>query len=149
MDFKSYYRQKIAEELDQNAVLDADAPQAPAQQNQAQAQAANQEAPQSDDPDDAKIPNSPLYGLVKSYIAKDPKMKIALSIMAKDLSEAIWRYAALEYAKKEDFDSMDDWKNYKNAIRDKVAETYGKTMLELYKNIGIFVSNTANNIAAK
>lgn len=131
MSFKDYYHKKLNEEgYYDGRGLDDEAEYAPAQQNVQQKQTSSGNAASS---------------LVNAYIAKgNGNLKVSLAGLGKDIGEAIFKYATEELVKAEDFDSEDVYTKFINSIRDKVAEGYNATLVEVLKNIGIYVDNQKN-----
>lgn len=124
MSFSNWYHNKLNEEnVDMTSSLDDEAP---VQQQQMPA-------------DKAAAPAA--GGNFRQYLT-DANLKASLQKLGKDVGDAIYNFAIKEYVNDDMFDSEDEKIKYINAIRNKVAETYNINLIELMKNIGIFIENT-------
>lgn len=124
MSFSNWYHNKLNEEqVDMTSSLDDEAP---VQQQQMPA-------------DKAAAPAA--GGNFRQYLT-DTNLKASLQKLGKDIGDAIYNFAVKEYVNDDMFDSEDEKIKYVNAIRNKVAETYNINLIELMKNIGIFIENT-------
>lgn len=125
MSFSNWYHNKLNEEqVDMTSSLDDEAP---VQQQQMPA-------------DKAAAPAA--GGNFRQYLTADTNLKASLQKLGKDIGDAIYNFAVKEYVNDDMFDSEDEKIKYVNAIRNKVAETYNINLIELMKNIGIFIENT-------
>lgn len=130
MDFHQYYKNKMSEaEGDfMKEPLDVDAPVV--------------ERPQVAQPVQATNTN-----ILASYVATEKSMKTALSKLGTDLSTAIVNYAKEQAVNVSNFESEQAYDDYKKKIRSTVEEKYNVTLIELLKQIGIFIDNTINSDA--
>lgn len=133
MDFKQYYRNKMNEEGFGGGPLDPDAPAQP--QAQRQPMGVAQQAPKS---------NGGVC--ISSYLSKDKNLKSSLSEFGKAVGDAIVDFAVSQLVAEDDFENEKEKNDYMNSIRDKVTEGYNKTLIELMRNIGIYIDNTKNSI---
>jgi len=119
-DFKSYLakRKQLQEELDAQE----------AGKREAQAELT------------AEKPTGSIQSVVSSYIKDDPKE--GLKKLGEDIGKAIVYFAMKEYVTYDMFESDSEQQAYEKIIRDKIEESYAKTLTELMRNIGITLVNT-------
>jgi hypothetical protein len=84
---------------------------------------------------------------INGYLQNGEKLKVSLSRLGKDLGDEIYKYATEELVTEESFNSLDDYVSYKTLIRDNVKEKMNVSLVEILKNIGIFIDNKVNEKA--
>lgn len=119
-DFKTYLakRKQLKEELEQQE----------AGKREAQAELTAEKASGS------------IQTIVSGYINDDPKE--GLKKLGEDIGKAIVYFAMKEYVTYDMFESDSEQQAYEKIIRDKIEESYNKTLTELLRNIGITLVNT-------
>lgn len=88
----------------------------------------------------AEKPTGSIQSVVSNYIKDDPKE--GLKKLGEDIGKAIVYFAMKEYVTYDMFESDAEQQAYEKIIRDKVEESYAKTLTELMRNIGITLVNT-------
>lgn len=88
----------------------------------------------------ADKPEGSIQSIVTSYIKDDPKE--GLKKLGDDIGKAIVYFAMKEYVTYDMFDSDAEQQAYEKIIRDKIEESYNKTLIELFRNIGVTLVNT-------
>lgn len=119
VDFKTYMRQK----LDEEAALAA-APQAP-----------------------AEAPMSGAASIIAQYV-KNGDLKEGFKNLAQDLVQAIVDYAKNQVVSEDQFDSIDAKAKYENFVDQKIGLNAGGTMVDLFRHIGVDISNAKNTFTA-
>ena len=119
-DFKTYLakRKQLKEELEQQE----------AGKREAQAELTAEKASGS------------IQSIVSGYIKDDPKE--GLKKLGEDIGKAFVYFAMKEYVTYDMFESDSEQQAYEKIIRDKIEESYNKTLTELLRNIGITLVNT-------
>lgn len=99
---------------------------------------------------DTKEQEPPVHGntnlntvLLRYLQYNDPKK--GLYDLGEELGKAIVDFAINTYVTPDMFSSEDKQTNYNNYIRDKIEESYNKTLAELLRNIGITMMNAKND----
>lgn len=88
----------------------------------------------------AEKPTGGIQQIVSAYIKDDPKE--GLKKLGEDIGKAIVYFAMKEYVTYDMFESDSEQQAYEKIIRDKIEESYNKTLTELLRNIGITLVNT-------
>lgn len=120
VDFKTYMRQK----LDEEAALAA-APQA----------------------QPAAAPMGGAASMIAQYV-KNGDLKEGFKNLAQDLVQAIVDYAKNQVVSEDQFDSIDAKAKYENFVDQKIGLTAGGTMIDLFRHIGVDISNAKNTFTA-
>ena len=121
VDFKTYMRQKLDEE-------------APA------LTAAPQVQP-------SEAPMSGAASIIAQYV-KNGDLKEGFKNLAQDLVQAIVDYAKNQVVSEDQFDSIDAKAKYENFVDQKIGLNAGGTMVDLFRHIGVDISNAKNTFTA-